>query len=332
LAFLLIGAGLHMAQTAGLALATDIAPENVRPRVVALLYVMLLVGMGISAVIFGFLLRDFSQLKLIQIIQGAAVATFGLNLIALWKQEVQNRALTAPDRARKSFGEAWQQLIKTKDMPRLLTVIALGSVGFSMQDILLEPYGGEILSLSVSSTTMLTGLFSLGALIGFAIAAKRLSQGAQPFRLGGFGTLAGILAFSFVIMADPLHSTLLFQVGALLIGLSGGIFSVATLTAMMAYAQDHDAGIVIGAFGAVQATAAGGAIALGGFLRDGISYLANTGMLGPAFDRDIAGYTFVYHLEILILFVCLVAIGPLARQVSPTQPSTDKFGLPAFPG
>ena len=45
LAFLLVGAGLHTTQTAGLALATDLAPDDARPRVVALLYVMLLVGM-----------------------------------------------------------------------------------------------------------------------------------------------------------------------------------------------------------------------------------------------------------------------------------------------
>ena len=43
-AFLLVGAGMHTTQTAGLALATDLAPEHARPRVVALLYVMLLVG------------------------------------------------------------------------------------------------------------------------------------------------------------------------------------------------------------------------------------------------------------------------------------------------
>ena len=38
LAFLLVGAGSQITQTAGLALATDIAPEKSRPRVVALMY------------------------------------------------------------------------------------------------------------------------------------------------------------------------------------------------------------------------------------------------------------------------------------------------------
>ncbi|MEY4091193.1 MAG: hypothetical protein RLZZ496_375, partial [Pseudomonadota bacterium] len=48
-AFLLIGAGLNTTQTAGLALANDLAPEHVRPRVVALLFTTLLIGMVVSA-------------------------------------------------------------------------------------------------------------------------------------------------------------------------------------------------------------------------------------------------------------------------------------------
>ena len=40
LAFLMTGLGLHMTQTAGLALASDRATDETRPRVVALLYVI----------------------------------------------------------------------------------------------------------------------------------------------------------------------------------------------------------------------------------------------------------------------------------------------------
>src|SRR5690349_12178843 len=107
LAFLLVGAGLHTTQTAGLALATDLAPLESRPRVVALLYVMLLVGMVASALLFGALLANFSQLRLIQLVQGAAVATMLLNLTALWKQEPRNPAATRPDLPRPSFKDSW---------------------------------------------------------------------------------------------------------------------------------------------------------------------------------------------------------------------------------
>ena len=52
-----------MTQTAGLALAADRATEQTRAKVVSMLYVMYLVGMGISAVIIGTLLRDYSSLS-----------------------------------------------------------------------------------------------------------------------------------------------------------------------------------------------------------------------------------------------------------------------------
>ena len=81
LAFILIGTGLQVTQTAGMALANDLANEEKRPRVVALLYAMLLLGMIISSTLFGWLLADFSPTRLVQVIQGSAVVV--VVLIAL---------------------------------------------------------------------------------------------------------------------------------------------------------------------------------------------------------------------------------------------------------
>ena len=98
IAFLMPGLGLHMTQTAGLALAADRATEETRPRVVALLYVMFLAGMGVSALLIGWLLRDFDPIRLVRVVQGAALAGLILNLIALWKQE-HVRPMTRVERA-----------------------------------------------------------------------------------------------------------------------------------------------------------------------------------------------------------------------------------------
>ncbi|MEM7571150.1 MAG: MFS transporter, partial [Pseudomonadota bacterium] len=134
LAFLMTGVGVHTVQTAGLALANDIAPKASRPRVIALLYVMLLVGMLVSAIAFSLLLEDFSSVRLIQVIQGAAVATMFLNLIALWKQEARQPAVTRPDIKHPSFQEAWTHFRSDYGGARLLVAVALGTIGFSMQD------------------------------------------------------------------------------------------------------------------------------------------------------------------------------------------------------
>ncbi|MEL7488409.1 MAG: MFS transporter, partial [Pseudomonadota bacterium] len=333
ISFLMVGAGLHTAQTAGLALATDIAPEDARPRVVALLYVMLLVGMAVSAAVFGFLLTDFTPKKLIQVIQGAAVVTIVLNVIALWKQEAPDFEATAEDAQHPSFREVWRDFAGAPYARRLLVAVGLGAAGFTMQDVLLEPYGGEVLLLSVSETTFLTAIFAIGTIIGFAVAARRLTRHADPHRLAGWGALVGVFAFSAVIFADPLGSPLLFRIGVAFIGFGGGLFSVCTLTAAMALAKDGRSGVAVGAWGAVQATCAGVAIALGGAMRDGVSALAEAGALGPGLASASAGYAAVYHLEIFLLFCALVAIGPLARHANrPSDQQSDKFGLAAFPG
>ena len=332
LAFLLVGAGLHTVQTAGLALATDLAPANMRPRIVAFLYVMLLIGMVASAVAFGVLLSDFSQLKLIQVIQGAAVVTMVLNLVALWKQEARNPGRTAHDVPRTNLRDEWREMSRTAGTVRLLIVVGLGTAAFSMQDILLEPYGGEILNLSVGATTMLTALLATGSLCGFALASRLLSRGHDSCRLAANGVLIGVAAFSAVIFASPLESIALFRIGVALIGFGGGLFAVGTLIAAMAIADKHPTGLVIGAWGGVQATAAGLAIASGGAIRDSISSLATQGALGTALASPATGYSVVYHIEIALLFATLIAIGPLIRlsNISRYQ-SQSKFGLAEMP-
>jgi BCD family chlorophyll transporter-like MFS transporter len=316
LAFLMTGLGLHMTQTAGLALASDRASDETRPRVVALLYVMFLVGMGVSAIVIGWLLRDFTAIKLIQVVQATAAMTLVLNLIALWKQE-HVRPMSAEERAqpRPSFRAAWDDFAAGGQAGRLLLVVFIGTLGFTMQDVLLEPYGGEILGLSVSATTFLTAMWAAGALIGFAIAARWLSGGINPYRMCGRGLLVGLAAFSAVIFAAPMGSNTLFFAGAGLIGLGGGLFSVATLTAAMTMPAQGIAGrgLALGAWGAAQATAAGVGVALGGTLRDTINAAVSGGAWGEALNDPSTGYSVVYHLEIALIFATLIVLGPLVR-------------------
>ena len=195
LAFLMVGAGLHMTQTAGLALATDLVDEDTRPRVVALLYVMLLLGMVVSSLIFGALLAEFSQITLIKVIQGAAAITMVLNVIALWKQEARDPAKTSKKKPRTPFRVAWRQYASVPGARRLLVAVGLGTAAFSAQDVLLEPYGGEILGLSVGQTTLLTAILATGALVGFCLSGFLLKRQIDACRLAALGAVIGLPAF-----------------------------------------------------------------------------------------------------------------------------------------
>jgi len=55
-------------------------------------------------------------------------------------------------------------------------------------------------------------------------------------------------------------------------------------------------------------------------------------MLGPALTGPVVGYGVVYHFEILMLFITLVAIGPMVRSSNAPLPrSPSKFGLADIP-
>lgn len=334
LAFLLVGAGVHTTQTAGLALANDLAPAEVRPRVVALLYVTLLAGMVISAAVFGSVLQNFSQIRLIQVIQAVALLTMVLNGISLWKQEPRNPAATMADEPHTPFTEALSTFLRSGRTMRLLVALGLGTAGFAMQDILLEPFGGQVFSLTVGQTTWLTALLAAGTLSGFALSAHLLTRGSDPARVASSGALIGIFAFAGVIFAPAMQSVNLFRVATAAIGIGGGLFAVGMLTAAMELAGSTASGLALGAWGAVQATAAGSAVLLSGVLRDFVGVLAARGDLGSTLQQDATGYSFVYHTEILLLFVTLVALGPLVRvrgQSSITRGKV-KFGLVQHPG
>jgi BCD family chlorophyll transporter-like MFS transporter len=304
-AFLLVGSGVHTTQTVGLALATDLAPTGSQPKVVGLMYAMLLIGMILSALIFGTLLEEYSPGRLIQVIQGAAAATMILNITALWKQEARSdQYRIGQPREQTSFASAWSLFLEGKDATRRLWVVGMGTMAFTMEDVLLEPYGGEILRMSVALTTTLTATLAVGGLAGFAWASKVLGRGADPFRMAGNGALLGIPAFVAVMIAAPLQSVELFALGTFLIGAGGGMFGHGTLTATMNLAAPGQAGLALGAWGAVQATMAGIAMGLGGVIRDVVA----------AQTSSIAGYLTVYTLEILLLQATLMAMGPLLRR------------------
>ncbi len=312
LAFLLVGAGVHMVQTVGLALATDLVKEEDHPKVVGLMYVMLLLGMVVSALIYGALLQTYTPGRLIQVIQGSAVVTVALNLFALWKQEARNRDRAAAMEVAPQirFSDAWSSLIARKGTLRLLAVIACGTFGFGMADVLLEPYGGQALGFSVAETTRLTALFAAGTLLGFGLASRTLAAGGDPVRLAVLGAAIGVPAFVAIILSSGFVGAPLFVAGTFATGLGAGLFGHGTLTATLRGAPKDQIGLSLGAWGAVQATAAGVGVALAGVVRDILTSLDSLAGL-----QATTPYNVVFMIEIAFLVLASVLAVPLIARL-----------------
>jgi BCD family chlorophyll transporter-like MFS transporter len=107
-----------------------------------------------------------------------------------------------------------------------------------------------------------------------------------------------------------MNAPVLFALGTFLIGFGAGLFGHGTLTATMQSAPKSQTGLALGAWGAVQASAAGVSIALGGIIRDVVAGSIPHPSVGPAL-----GYDTVYALELMLLVVTLMTMAPLLRRV-----------------
>jgi BCD family chlorophyll transporter-like MFS transporter len=153
------------------------------------------------------------------------------------------------------------------------------------------------------------------------------------YRIAARGLLVGIIAFSAIILAEPLELHGIFYAGAAGVGLGGGLFAVGTMLGAMGLSDGSDSGIVVGAWSAVQATAIGCSLLAGGAIKNGVNALALDGRLGEAMVTRAAGYLTVYALEILLLFVCLAVLGPLTGRMYRHGGNNDmRFGLAEMPG
>ncbi len=315
-AFLLVGAGVHMVQTVGLALATDLVPEEDQPKVVGLMYVMLLLGMIVSATIYGALLENYSPLRLIQVIQGTAVVTIVLNVIAMWKQEPRNRARAQAMQAaaQPDFATALRNLTAVPGLPVMLAMIGLGTAGFGMADVLLEPFGGQVLNMTVAETTRLTVVLASGTLVGFALASRILGRGGRPLPLAAVGALIGVPAFGAIIAAGVTLTVPPLILGTLAAGFGAGLFSHGTLTATIRTAPRDQIGLALGLWGTVQTCAAGLGVAFAGVLRDRIT---------AAGGQGAAPYLPVFAIEMVLLALAVIVALRFVRPASNLATKSD---------
>jgi len=89
-------------------------------------------------------------------------------------------------------------------------------------------------------------------------------------------------------------------------------------------APESQRGLALGAWGAVQASAAGVAVALGGVIHDLVSHTLVAGHGPAAAHARALGYTSVYVIELVLLAATILAMAPLIRR--PPLPAAAASG------
>lgn len=325
LIFLAYGVGVNIVETIYLALVSDVTPARERGRVLGVLWVMLVLGTIVGALLIGQLLLDYSHLRLIQVMQGSAVVFIVLAFVAMFNQErlKSNGELVdvgEPVVVRETLGQSLRLLAAQRPLRNLFAVLFVATAGFATHDVLLEPYGGEVLQMSVAQTTRLTALWGGGMLAAIVLAGWLLWRAHRPPLLLGAGCLVGAAGFLVVALASGPALVGPFQFGVALIGAGRGLFIVGALALVMSLVDRNHAGLFLGLWGITQAMAQGFGTIGGGLGRD---------LVQRATGSPALGYTLVYgaSLSLLVLAAVLLLALRIGRQLRNGAVRTPWAGL-----
>ncbi len=330
LIFLAYGIGVNIVETAYLALVSDLTPPAERGRVLAVLWMMLVLGTIVSSVLLGGLLAEYSDEKLIAILKSSALVFLILSFLSLWKQErlrpdgrVVGYQPDAEPRVRMSLGQSLRLLAGQPLLRGLFAILFLGTAAFASHDVLLEPYGAQVLHMSVSATTQLTALWGLAMLVAIPAAGWLLWRGFSPALPILLGCAVGALGFLVVSLASDAALAIAFRSGVWLIGMGRGLFIVGSVALVMALTDRNHAGLFLGLWGVMQSLAQGLGAVGGGLARD---------LAAARFGSVVLGYTAVYGAALASLLVALLLLARMRlARMRPDAAASPWQGLQDIP-
>ncbi|APW46027.1 BCD family MFS transporter [Rhodoferax antarcticus] len=307
LAFSLIGLGVSACGTSLLVLMAKRVPDGRRAPAATLVWMMMILGFAVTAMTVGKLIDPYTPEQLIRVTAGLSVLVICVAALSLWGLEGRDsrgsEVNVAGDAARaRSPGKFKETLLQVWREPQARTFtifVFLSMLAYSAQDLILEPFAGDVFGMSPGQTTQLAGLQHGAVLIGMLWVAL-VGWDRVKGRLGSvqswmvWGCLLSAVAMVGLSTAGIQGQNWPLKANIVLLGVANGTFSIAAIATMMRLstqgAQGHE-GTRMGLWGASQAIAFG----LGGILGTGASDIAHWAMASSGL-----AYASVFGFEALM--------------------------------
>jgi MFS transporter, BCD family, chlorophyll transporter len=331
--FAVMGVGMYGSGTAFFAFLADQCPPEERSRAAAVVYSELMLGVlaGVALTTLAFDGGSLGELRALFLI--VAVGVVVLSTLAIWGSEEP----VSPTSARGAGSTAGlrasvRSLTARPEARGFFAFLFLATVALFLQQSILEPFGGEVLGLSVERTTGFNAVLIVGVLLGMGAGARGLAPRLGFSGLAAAGMVVGALGFAGLAIGAMATSTMTVWISLAVLGLGTGLFNVAGLSMMMALSTPGAVGLAMGAWTLAHALADGLATAGGGAVYD---------MLRILTGGEATGFAAVFALEGAILLGLLPLLsrlsgGPAGALLSPsgdglTAESVHGFGAELSP-
>jgi len=303
-AFIAYGVGKNLSSNTFEALLADKFTGEQRPRAVTFYKVAMFVGIMTGAILLGRLLDPFTSQRLRLIVIGTAALSLLLAVFAVFGQEPRKASTeTESEQVRKiSFRETFMEWVwADPQVRRFFIFVMLTVIGTLAQDVLLEPYAGLVLNMSVGQTTTLTAIWGAGTLLSMAAAGMWLIKRFGYERIVRVGLVLGVGVFISLILAGIFKFNSVFLGLVFLLGITTGLSASGMLTAVIEFTTPARAGLLMGVWGVAHNLGQAFGSLFSGAVVDMVR----------AFGGDaLAAYGTVFAFEALLL---ILALGVLSR-------------------
>ena len=266
LVFLLLGIGIYTAGTAYLSLIADLTPDRERGKVISVVWSMMMIGILVGVFLGVGFLDSYSSDRLVSLFIVMGIIVCGLTVISIWGVERRKPPETSPEAI--SSRQAWTLMISGRQTRLFFLFLFTGILFLFLQNVVLEPFGGDVLGMSVGQTTRFNTFQMIGVLSGMAFVGSWLSNRLGYKITASIGLILAILSFSGLGLISLTTNANWVNAVILLMGLGMGLFNVGGLAIMMGMSVEGRTGMYMGAWTLAQALANGLASLVGGFTHD----------------------------------------------------------------
>jgi len=332
LAFSMIGLGVSACGTSLLVLMAKRVPDGKRAPAATLVWMMMIFGFAMTAVTVGKLIAPYSPEQLIRVTAGLALLVVAIAALSLWGLEGKPTtadegavvSVYASERSASKFKETLLQVWREPQARTFTIFVFLSMLAYSAQDLILEPFAGDVFGMTPGQTTQLAG-FQHGAVLAGMLWVALVGWDRVKGRLGSvqswmvWGCLLSAVAMVGLAMAGMQGHSWPLKANIVLLGIANGAFSISAIATMMRLStqgqQGHE-GTRMGLWGAAQAIAFG----LGGILGTAASDIAHWLMASSGL-----AYSSVFGFESAMFALSAWCAILVNRNAVVTEQSNDYF-------